>query len=118
MSTSKWTPKDLPNLDGRTVLITGATSGIGRAAATELAGAGARVVMAVRNTERGEKIASELGNGAEARKLDLDIVDFDLGRYQFSAAVQPFSFEACVAGLAKRSAAVPSNASLSMSSSP
>jgi NAD(P)-dependent dehydrogenase (short-subunit alcohol dehydrogenase family) len=71
MSTSKWTPKDLPNLDGRTVVITGATSGIGRAAATELAGAGARVVMAVRNTERGEQIASELGNGAEARKLDL-----------------------------------------------
>jgi NAD(P)-dependent dehydrogenase (short-subunit alcohol dehydrogenase family) len=71
MSTSKWTPKDLPNLDGRTVLITGATSGIGRAAATNLAGAGARVVMAVRNTERGEQIASELGNGAEARKLDL-----------------------------------------------
>ncbi len=71
MSTSKWTPKDLPNLDGRTVLITGATSGIGRAAATELAGAGARVVMAVRNTERGDRIASELGGGAEARKLDL-----------------------------------------------
>ena len=71
MSTSKWTPKDLPNLDGRTVLITGATSGIGRAAATELAGAGARVVMAVRNTERGDQIASELGGGAEARKLDL-----------------------------------------------
>jgi NAD(P)-dependent dehydrogenase (short-subunit alcohol dehydrogenase family) len=71
MSSSKWTPKDLPNLDGRTVLITGATSGIGRAAATELAAAGARVVMAVRNTERGEQIASELGNGAEARKLDL-----------------------------------------------
>ena len=71
MSSNKWTPKDLPNLDGRTVLITGATSGIGRAAATELAVAGARVVMAVRNTERGEQIASELGNGAEARKLDL-----------------------------------------------
>jgi NAD(P)-dependent dehydrogenase (short-subunit alcohol dehydrogenase family) len=71
MSTSKWTPKDLPNLDGRTVLITGATSGIGRAAATELAGAGARVVMAVRNTERGDQIAAELGGGAEARKLDL-----------------------------------------------
>ena len=71
MSTSKWTPKDLPNLDGRTALITGATSGIGHAAAIELARAGARVVLAVRNTERGGEIASALGNGAEARKLDL-----------------------------------------------
>ena len=60
-------PKDLPNLDGRTVLITGATSGIGRAAATELAGAGARVVMAVRNTERGEQIASEHATAAPRR---------------------------------------------------
>src|SRR3954451_7037852 len=71
MSTSKWTPKDLPNLDGRTVVITGATSGIGRAAATELARAGARVVLAVRNTQRGGQIAGELGGGAEARPLDL-----------------------------------------------
>src|SRR3954451_9298497 len=71
MSTSKWTPKDLPNLDGRTVVITGATSGIGRAAATELARAGARVVLAVRNTQRGGQIAGELGGGAEVRALDL-----------------------------------------------
>jgi NAD(P)-dependent dehydrogenase (short-subunit alcohol dehydrogenase family) len=71
MSTSKWTLKDLPRLDGRTVVITGATSGIGRAAASELSRAGARVVLAVRNTERGERVASELPGGAEVRALDL-----------------------------------------------
>ena len=71
MSTSKWTPADLPDLSGRTVVITGSTSGIGRAAATELAHAGARVVMAVRNTERGESVAAEIGGDVEVRHLDL-----------------------------------------------
>jgi NAD(P)-dependent dehydrogenase (short-subunit alcohol dehydrogenase family) len=71
MSTSKWTPEDLPSLENRTVVITGATSGIGREAAIHLAGAGAHVVLAVRNTQRGEEVARELDGRGEVRHLDL-----------------------------------------------
>ena len=71
MSSGKWNPSDLPSLDRRTVVITGATSGIGRAAATELARAGARVVMGVRNTQRGEEVAATMGGRGEVRHLDL-----------------------------------------------
>jgi NAD(P)-dependent dehydrogenase (short-subunit alcohol dehydrogenase family) len=68
---SKWTPSNLPSMTGRTVVITGSTSGIGRAAAAELARVGARVVMAVRNTSRGEQVAAEIGGDVEVRHLDL-----------------------------------------------
>jgi NAD(P)-dependent dehydrogenase (short-subunit alcohol dehydrogenase family) len=67
----KWTAADLPDLSGRTAIVTGATSGLGRATAHGLAGAGARIVLAVRNTERGEAVAAEIGGAAEVRELDL-----------------------------------------------
>ncbi len=68
---AKWTAADLPDLGGRTFVITGATSGIGRVTARELAGAGARVVLAVRDTDRGEAAASEMPGRTEVRHLDL-----------------------------------------------
>jgi NAD(P)-dependent dehydrogenase (short-subunit alcohol dehydrogenase family) len=74
-SNGKWTPSDLPSLDGRTAIVTGANSGIGLVAARELARVGARVVMAVRNTSKGDEAASALEGSVEVRKLDLANLD-------------------------------------------
>ncbi|MCW2812369.1 MAG: putative short chain dehydrogenase, partial [Friedmanniella sp.] len=43
-----WSIADLPTQTGRTIVVTGATSGLGKVTARALAGAGARVVLAVR----------------------------------------------------------------------
>ena len=71
MSASKWTAADLPALDGRSAVVTGANSGLGLVTARELARAGARVVLAVRDTTRGERAASTIAGDTEVRELDL-----------------------------------------------
>lgn len=50
-------------LDGKVAIITGGTSGMGEASAKRFAEAGAHVVIAGRNNERGRKIAEEILNG-------------------------------------------------------
>jgi NAD(P)-dependent dehydrogenase (short-subunit alcohol dehydrogenase family) len=66
-----WTTAGLPDLTGRRIVVTGATSGIGEAAAAALAGAGAHVVMAVRDTARGAGAAAKMTGSTEVRQLDL-----------------------------------------------
>ena len=75
MTTSKWTTDDLPSQDGRTFVVTGANSGIGLIAARELARAGGRVVLAVRDTARGEQAAATIEGETEVRPLDLADLD-------------------------------------------
>jgi NAD(P)-dependent dehydrogenase (short-subunit alcohol dehydrogenase family) len=58
-------------MTGRNVIITGANSGIGRAAARALAGAGAHVILAVRSTDKGEAAAAAISGETEVRRLDL-----------------------------------------------
>lgn len=65
---------------GRTFLITGATSGIGREAAFALASAGARVVLAGRSPEKLAATAAAIGQshpGAELERLVIDLASLD-----------------------------------------
>jgi NAD(P)-dependent dehydrogenase (short-subunit alcohol dehydrogenase family) len=70
MTTSNNTT-DIPDMTGRSVIVTGANSGIGRAAASAFAGAGARVVLAVRDTAKGQDAAATMPGETEVRRLDL-----------------------------------------------
>ena len=61
----------LSTLAGRTAIVTGATHGLGMATARALAGAGLRVVLAVRDVELGARRAREFGGDCEVMRLDL-----------------------------------------------
>lgn len=71
MASSRWTASDMPDLAGRTVVVTGANSGVGFATASAFARAGAHVVLAVRDISRGEDAAHRIGGSNEVRRLDL-----------------------------------------------
>ena len=65
-----------PSLAGRTALVTGASRGIGEAIASDLAAAGARVVLVGRRRRPLEAVAESLrATGAEARALAVDVTD-------------------------------------------
>jgi NAD(P)-dependent dehydrogenase (short-subunit alcohol dehydrogenase family) len=68
---SAWTAADLPSFAGRTVIVTGANSGLGEVTARELARVGAKVVLAVRNSAKGDAAASGMTGDVEVRQLDL-----------------------------------------------
>ena len=62
-------------MEGKVVLITGGTSGIGRAAATALAAMGAEVVVSGRNRERGEAALAEIRRASGNEKVSLMIAN-------------------------------------------
>jgi NAD(P)-dependent dehydrogenase (short-subunit alcohol dehydrogenase family) len=66
-----FTTADLPDLSGRTAIVTGANSGVGLATARALAGAGARVTLAVRNLDKGRAAAGTISGETDVRLLDL-----------------------------------------------
>ncbi|MET9965198.1 oxidoreductase [Streptomyces sp. NPDC006356] len=71
MAKQTWDATSLPDLAGRTAVVTGANSGIGLRAADALARAGAHVVFAVRDPQRGRAAAATVNGSTEVRRLDL-----------------------------------------------
>src|SRR4051812_41541122 len=70
-----WTEKDLPDLTGRTVVVTGANSGIGFHTAKHLAGHGAHVVLACRNVASAREAAAKIDGSTDVAELDLASLD-------------------------------------------
>jgi len=55
-----WTTRDIPGLEGKSAVVTGANSGLGYHTSLALAGKGARIIMACRNLEKGEAARLEV----------------------------------------------------------
>jgi NAD(P)-dependent dehydrogenase (short-subunit alcohol dehydrogenase family) len=68
---AKWSSERIPDQTGRTAIVTGANSGIGLGAARELARHGASVVLACRNTQKGEAALKEIESAAPGARVDL-----------------------------------------------
>ncbi|MGE2734780.1 oxidoreductase [Mycolicibacterium vaccae] len=68
---SDWTAADLPSFAGRTVVVTGANSGLGLVTARELARVGATTILAVRNLDKGREAAASMTGDVRVCKLDL-----------------------------------------------
>jgi len=63
--------ESIPDLTGTTAIVTGANTGLGRVTARELAAHGARVLLAVRSTDKGLEAAASMTGDVEVRRLDL-----------------------------------------------
>jgi NAD(P)-dependent dehydrogenase (short-subunit alcohol dehydrogenase family) len=75
---SKRTAADIPSQQGKLALVTGANRGLGFEIAVALAGAGARVVIAVRDTARAQQALERIGArvpGAQVEAMPLDLAD-------------------------------------------
>jgi NAD(P)-dependent dehydrogenase (short-subunit alcohol dehydrogenase family) len=80
----KWTSDDIPDQSGKLAIVTGANSGLGRVTARELARHGAEVVVACRDTRKGEDAAAEIAavaSGPKPRVSELDLSSLESVRH-------------------------------------
>src|SRR3989441_11683127 len=79
------------NIEGKVVIITGASSGLGEATARFLSTQGATVVLGARRVDRLQSLADELnGSGGKAVAITTDVTDYDQGKKLVDAAVQTY----------------------------
>ncbi|MCP4141996.1 MAG: SDR family NAD(P)-dependent oxidoreductase [Chloroflexi bacterium] len=76
-SAIKWTEKNLPDLSGKTIIITGANSGTGLSATKFMASKGATIIMACRNPQKAKDAMQSIKTENPAAKLDF--IHLDLG---------------------------------------
>ena len=89
----KWTASDIPDLTGKRFLITGATSGIGLSAATELARRNAQVVITARSADKARDAIKKIGPGL----VDYILLDLtDLESVKRAAARVDRAFSICL----------------------
>jgi protochlorophyllide reductase len=73
---STWSVRDIPDLKGCTVIVTGASAGLGKATARFLAGRGARVIMACRNEAKARQARDDIADtGVDPRLMTIRRVD-------------------------------------------
>ena len=94
----KWSASDIPDLTGKRYLITGATSGIGLAAATELARRNAHVVITARSAEKAREALKKIGPGLVDYIL-LDLTDLESIKRAAARVDRPFEVVVLNAGV-------------------
>ncbi|MGB1580365.1 MAG: oxidoreductase [Nevskiales bacterium] len=72
---SKWTLADIPPQNSRTIIVTGANSGIGYETAAALAAKGAHIIMACRNKEKAEAAAQKIRSRSQQGKITVMQLD-------------------------------------------
>jgi NAD(P)-dependent dehydrogenase (short-subunit alcohol dehydrogenase family) len=80
MDNGGWKSEKITNQDGKIILITGANSGLGLEASTILSAKGAKIIMAVRNLEKGKEAVSKIkskNQNAKVELMQLDLSDFN-----------------------------------------
>ena len=100
----RFVPAPLPSartFDGQTVLIVGATTGIGLAAAVHFATLGANVIITYRVASRGDAAKRHIEEAAPSHKGDISCMELDLERY-----------DSCTSFMAKLKGSLPGPAAL------
>jgi NAD(P)-dependent dehydrogenase (short-subunit alcohol dehydrogenase family) len=75
MTTTDWTTADIPDQAGRVAVVTGSNTGLGLETARALAAAGAEVVLAIRNVDRGEAARSQILETHPDATIHLEALD-------------------------------------------